>query len=250
MPADNKTIIVVDDDPQVRQLLRRCLETDNYRVLEAESGEALDRHLRESEVDLITLDLTLGTEDGLTIASRLRAGSDVPIIIVTGKGDVIDKVVGLEMGADDYISKPFHVREVLARVRSVLRRSVGRRSRPSRAASAALPADGDEAYRFNGWIAHPTRFELTDAEGTHHALTTSDFNLLMIFLRSPRRVLSRDQIMDHLNGPKWTPYDRTIDNQVARLRKKIEPDPANPSIIKTVRGVGYTLTCDVEIGPL
>ena len=105
----------------------------------------------------------------------------------------------------------------------------------------------DRALHFNGWTAHPSRFELTDSDGTVHDLTTSDFNLLMIFLRSPKRVLSRDQIMDQLNGQEWTPYDRTIDNQVARLRKKIEPDPGNPSIIKTVRGVGYTLTTDVTV---
>ncbi len=227
-------------------MLRRCLETDNYRVLEAENGAALDRHLQHAQVDLITLDLSLGSEDGLTIASRLRAKSEVPIIIVTGKGDVIDKVVGLEMGADDYISKPFHVREVLARVRSVLRRSAGRSCKPAEILQTEPSSDSDEILHFCGWIAHPSRFELTDSDGDVHALTTSDFNLLMIFLRSPKRVLSRDQIMDRLNGPKWTPYDRTIDNQVARLRKKIEPDPANPSIIKTVRGVGYTLTCDVE----
>lgn len=247
LAVENKTIVVVDDDPQVRQLLRRCLETDNYHVLEAENGFALDRHLRETTVDLITLDLSLGSEDGLTIASRLRARSDVPIIIVTGKGDVIDKVVGLEMGADDYISKPFHVREVLARVRSVLRRSADRRSTPTIDSSQDAASEPDESFRFCGWIARPARFELVDTGGNPHDLTTSDFNLLMIFLRSPKRVLSRDQIMNRLNGQHWTPYDRTIDNQVARLRKKIEPDPANPSIIKTVRGVGYTLTCDVDV---
>ena len=240
-----KTVVVVDDDPKVRLLLRRCLETDSYRVLEADSGKALDDHLSSGRVDLITLDLNLGAENGLTIAADLRAKSEVPIIIVTGKGDVIDKVVGLEMGADDYISKPFHVREVLARVRSVMRRSAARPAAPEEPQAASPVEEIDRALHFNGWTVHPSRFELTDTDGAVHDLTTSDFNLLMIFLRSPKRVLSRDQIMDQLNGQEWTPYDRTIDNQVARLRKKIEPDPANPSIIKTVRGVGYTLTTDV-----
>ena len=247
MSERTKTIVVVDDEPQVRLLLRRCLETDNYRVLEAENGNALDAHLKHNEVNLITLDLNLGAENGLTIAAGLRARSEVPIIIVTGKGDVIDKVVGLEMGADDYISKPFHVREVLARVRTVLRRSSGRTCAPAAVGRTGAEDSGNQVWRFNGWTAHPSRFELTDADGVAHDLTTGDFNLLMVFLRNPRRVLSRDQIMDRLNGQQWTPYDRTIDNQVARLRKKIEPDPANPSIIKTVRGVGYTLTSEVVV---
>jgi len=246
--SDNtKTVVVVDDDPKVRLLLRRCLETDSYKVLEADSGRALHDHLQHNTVDLITLDLNLGAENGLTIAADLRARSGVPIIIVTGKGDVIDKVVGLEMGADDYISKPFHVREVLARVRSVMRRSATRPPTPEEPQTVAAQRGADRAFHFNGWTAHPSRFELTDSDGTVHDLTTSDFNLLMIFLRSPKRVLSRDQIMDQLSGQEWTPYDRTIDNQVARLRKKIEPDPGNPSIIKTVRGVGYTLTADVTV---
>ena len=247
MSEQAKTIVVVDDDPQVRLLLRRCLETDNYTVLEAENGRALDAHLDRTEVDLITLDLNLGSENGLTIAAGLRARSEVPIIIVTGKGDVIDKVVGLEMGADDYISKPFHVREVLARVRSVLRRSSGRTCVPAAAGRTGPDDSDDQSLRFNGWTAHPSRFELTDSSGVSHDLTTGDFNLLMVFLRNPKRVLSRDQIMDQLTGQEWTPYDRTIDNQVARLRKKIEPDPTNPTIIKTVRGVGYTLTSKVEV---
>ncbi len=246
MSEQAKTILVVDDDPKVRLLLRRCLETENYRVLEADGGDAVHRCLDQDTVDLITLDLNLGVENGLTIAAGLRAKSSIPIIIVTGKGDIIDKVVGLEMGADDYISKPFHIREVLARIRSVLRRSETRSGDPPSQAEPVAQPTGDRIFRFADWIADPCKYQLTKVgSDVPHILTTNDFKLLTVFLENPKRVLSRNQIMDKISGQEWTPYDRAIDNQVARLRKKIEPDPANPTIIKTVRGVGYTLVADV-----
>lgn len=237
----------MDDDPKVRLLLRRCLETDNYLVLEADSAKAVDACLERNSVDLITLDLNLGADSGLNIAVALRARCNIPIVIVTGKGDVIDKVVGLEMGADDYISKPFHVREVLARVRSVLRRSSGHVKQPAETGQGIGDDPGTKVFHFSGWMADPSKFELTDSSGVAHVLTANDFKLLTIFLESPKRVLSRDHIMDRMHGSEWTPFDRAIDNQVARLRKKIEPDPANPSIVKTVRGVGYMLATDVTI---
>lgn len=247
MKGKCKTILVVDDDPKVRKLLRRCLEMENYAVLEADSTDAVHACVSEMDVDLITLDLNLGSENGLDIAAELRAKSDIPIIMVTGKGDVIDRVVGLEMGADDYITKPFHVREVLARVRSVCRR---RHDRDTDSDEMPEIDDGhptDKVFQVNGWTVCPSRFELKDKQGRLHDLTSNDFKLLQVFLESPKRVLSREYIMDQMNGPDWTPFDRTIDNQVARLRKKIEPDPNNPKIIKTVRGVGYMLAADVEV---
>jgi len=247
LSEEAKTILVVDDDPKVRLLLRRCLETDNYLVLEADSAKAVDACLEHNNVDLVTLDLNLGADNGLNIAVALRARCDIPIIIVTGKGDVIDKVVGLEMGADDYISKPFHVREVLARVRSVLRRSAGSVNQPAENGQGIGDDPEAKVYHFSGWMADPSKFELTDSSGVAHVLTANDFKLLTIFLESPKRVLSRDHIMDRMHGSEWTPFDRAIDNQVARLRKKIEPDPTNPSIVKTVRGVGYMLATDVTI---
>lgn len=241
-----KTILVVDDDPKVRLLLRRCLETENYQVLEADGSAAVHQCLDRHPVDLITLDLNLGVENGLTIAAGLRATSDIPIIIVTGKGDIIDKVVGLELGADDYISKPFHIREVLARIRSVLRRTEARSDPAPEEVPADVQPDSETIFRFGDWIADPSKFELTKVGcDTPQDLTTNDFRLLTVFLENPKRVLSRDQIMDKLSGQEWTPFDRAIDNQVARLRKKIEPDPTNPTIIKTVRGIGYTLVSDV-----
>ena len=242
----NEKILVVDDDEKIRRLLKNCFEPEGYVVYEAANGNEVKNTLAEQSIDLITLDLNLGGENGLTIASEVKASCDIPIIIVTGKGDVIDKVVGLEMGADDYISKPFHVREVIARVRSVLRRAGGSASRQSEKTpeEVAIPRN-QNLFEFDGWIADPAAFELKQPDGSVCDMTTADFKLLMVLLKHPRRVLSRDQIMDHLNGVEWSPYDRTIDNQIARLRKKIEEDPASPRYIKTVRGVGYTFASNV-----
>lgn len=235
-----KTILVVDDDDKICRLLRRCLEADGYKVLEAGNAKEVHQVLSDCNVDLITLDLHLGPDDGLIIAREIRAQSSVPIVMVTGKGDLIDKVVGLEIGADDYITKPFHVREVQARIRSILRRSATAVKDTLDDQSAA-----NKTLVFKGWSACPDTFELRSPEGESVKLTATDFRLLLMFLDAPKRVLSRDHIMTALNGHDWQPYDRSIDNQVARLRKKIEPDPSHPEIIKTVRGVGYVLAADV-----
>ena len=234
-------ILIVEDDPKIRLLLKRCFEQEGYRVSEAETGADVDACMSGGDINLVTLDLGLGSEDGLTIAREIRARSDVPIIMVTGKGDTIDRVVGLELGADDYISKPFHVREVLARVRSVLRRY-------NRTESSAEPAHDDRSYPvyFNGWVVDFSKLEMKSVIGEPCDLTTGEFKLLEVFLKHPKRVLSRDQLMDLLKGHDWAPTDRSIDNQVARLRKKIETDPKQPILIKTVRGVGYSFTGNVE----
>lgn len=236
-------ILVVDDDPKIRLLLRRCFESEGYRVSEAASRGDVDLHLSAGGLDLITLDLTLPDSDGLTIARDIRARSRVPIVMVTGKSDMIDRVVGLELGADDYIAKPFHVREVLARVRAVLRRA-----EQAPAASAAGPAvyQSDEIYLFSDWELDIPKREVRRKTGEPCDLTTSEFGLLEVFVRHPKRVLSRDQIMDLLRGHEWSPLDRSIDNLVARLRKKIEADPEEPRLIKTVRGIGYSFTADVS----
>lgn len=241
------TILVVDDEPGVRALLRRCLEGDGYAVIESESIADVLTRVRDGGVDLITLDLNLGGESGIEIARGVRQVSDVPIIMVTGRGDVIDRVVGLEIGADDYIAKPFHLREVLARVRSVLRRA-GRRPPPGVrdvVAVDSMPGSDRESLAFEGFVARPATLELLDPSGTPIELTSGDFRLLQVFLEHPRRVLSREQIMDLVSGAAWSPLDRTIDNQVARLRKKIEAVPGDPKFIKTVRGIGYTFTPQV-----
>ncbi|MCU9847548.1 response regulator transcription factor [Defluviimonas sp. WL0024] len=235
-------ILVVEDDAGVRKLLRSCLESEGYTVQEATSAAEVRAAMSRIRVHLITLDLNLDRESGLDIAQEVRKASDVPIIMVTAKDDLIDRVVGLEIGADDYVSKPFHVRELLARVHSVLRRSGERPAEPAKAA-----ANASRELCFAGFRAVPDKLELTGPDGQIVDLTAGDYRLLTVFLESPRRVLSREQIMDILNGPGWSPYDRTIDNQVARLRKKIEAEPGAPKLIKTVRGVGYIFTPEVTL---
>lgn len=233
-------ILVVDDDPKIRLLLRRCFEQEGYRVSEAENGGEVRGRALEG-ISLITLDLNLGDDDGLDIAREVRSRSSIPMIMVTGKGDTIDRVVGLELGADDYISKPFHVREVLARVRSVIRRSG--------AEVAGSPAEqnlSEDRYRFDNWVADFSKLELRSDDGGLCDLTTGELRLLEVFLKHPNHVLSRDRIMDLLKGNDWSPLDRSIDNQIARLRKKVETDPKNPKLIKTVRGEGYKFTAAVE----
>jgi len=240
-----KNILVVDDEAKIRNLLRNCFEPEGFGVFEAENTKQLYACIDKRDIHLITLDLNLGKENGLAIAAELRSKSDIPIIIVTGKGDVIDTVVGLEMGADDYIAKPFHVREVIARARSVLRRSEIR-SDLHHETNEDHKTKNATSYHFNNWTANFDSFELFDPDGKLCELTSADFKLLKVLLENPKRVLSRDQIMDQLNGNDWSPYDRTIDNQIARLRKKLEDDPSKPKLIKTVRGVGYTFTADVS----
>ena len=232
-----KKVLVVDDDPKIRALLRRCLEGDGFSVDEAETADGVSRAFADCPPDLVTLDLNLGTEDGLDIARDIRRHPYVPIIMVTGKDDVIDRVVGLELGADDYLTKPFHVREVLARVRAVLRRTDGR----AKDQPVDAPAGGAVLY-LDGLKVDLNRLVMTDRNGEDCDLTTAEFKLLSAFVHNAKRPLSRDRLMDLIDGADWAPLDRTIDNQVARLRKKIERDPARPMLIKTVRGIGYMLT--------
>jgi two-component system OmpR family response regulator len=237
-------ILVVDDEPEVRLLLRRCFEREGYTVLEADSGQQLFDALNRHPISLITLDLGLGGEDGLDIARRVRSQNNVPIVMISGKGDTIDRVVGLELGADDYITKPFQLREVLARIRAVLRRYEAGHS-----GTAAEPMETPaEVIRFDDWTLNMARRELLTVEGGVQELTTAELNLLELFARRPGRVLSRDNIMDLLKGAEWSPVDRTIDNLVARLRKKIEADPETPRLIKTVRGIGYVFAGEVKRG--
>ena len=235
-----KRILVVDDDPKIRDLLRHCLEAGSFHVDEAATAEGVRAAFNMSIPDLVTLDLNLGSQDGLEIAREIRRTSGVPIIIISGKDDVIDRVVGLELGADDYITKPFHVREMLARVRTVLRRAESHDT-------SAVPVQekssgGRNLQSLDGLTIDRDGMVLTDRDGKDCDLTTADFKLLCAFVDNPKRVLSRDRLMDLVNGTAWAPLDRAIDNQVARLRKKIERDPEHPLLIKTVRGIGYTLT--------
>ncbi len=232
-------VLVVDDDPRVREMLREFLTGEGFRVSLADGGDEMRPMVAAGGVDLVLLDLVMPGDDGLTLARELRRDTNVPIIMLTGKGDVIDRIVGLEIGADDYIAKPFHLREILARVRSVLRRCMPDRGREPPPAPIPPATSG---FEFDGWRFDATRRTLYDAQGGTVDLTTGEFELLRVFVENAGKVLNRDQLMDQAKGREWTPYDRAVDTQIGRLRRKIEPDPAKPVWIKTVRGVGYVFT--------
>ena len=242
-----KLVLVVDDDPKMRRLLRRCLEGEGFAVAEADTEQDVIDTLDAGNVSAITLDIGLGGESGLVIARNIRQRSRVPIIMVTARSDVIDRVVGLEIGADDYIAKPFHVRELAARVRAQVRRAEEFCDAGSSARRG--PAEGHDALEFDGLWLDPETREAHDRNGRPLRLTTGETDLLLVFLSHPKRVLSRDRIMTLLSGAEWAPLDRTIDNRIARLRKKIEKDPEDPKLIKTVRGVGYTFAASVTPAP-
>jgi two-component system, OmpR family, response regulator len=237
---NSQHILVVDDDPAIRELLRDCLEPEGFRVSEAADSAAMRALLSAGHIDLVTLDLMLGGENGLNLARDIRSHHDIPIVMITGKGDTIDRVVGLELGADDYIAKPFHPREVVARIRAVLRRKG--------TADAGQPTLNPRSERlaFEDWTMDLGRREVMSKSKGALALTTAEFNLLEILARRPQRVHSRDAIMDLLKGHDWTPFDRSIDALVSRLRRKLEADPENPCLLKTVRGVGYIFACEVR----
>lgn len=216
---------------------------EGFTVAEACNGSEINAQLQKQTFDLVTLDLNLGGENGFDLVREIRATRNVPIVMITGKGDTIDRIVGLELGADDYIAKPFQLREVVARIRAVLRRYHSTPDGPL--ASAANPKDNNERYKFGEFLLNVPHRQLQMNDGSTQNLTTSEFDLLVTFVRRPSRVLSRDNIMDLLKGNEWSPTDRSIDALIVRLRRKIEPEPASPSYIKTVRGVGYVFAADV-----
>jgi DNA-binding response OmpR family regulator len=237
-------ILVVDDEPEARSALRRGLEAEGYAVSETGSRKALLQRLDEAPpVSLITLDLMLGHDDGLLLARQIRAKRNVPIIMITARNAPIDRVTGLEHGADDYIVKPFHIREVLLRIRAALRRYEleGKTDGPSADSDAT-----EERYEFEVGVLDVKRREMTAPDGTDVVLTDAEFDILVMFLRHPGRVLSRDEITMKLKGRIWSPMDRTMDGHIARLRKKIEPQIEKPRMIKTVWRVGYVLAGDVR----
>jgi two-component system, OmpR family, response regulator len=235
------TILVVDDEPEIRSILRRGFEAEGYVVAEAGGKTSMLRTLETTPIALITLDLNLAGDDGLYLAREIRSKRNVPIIMVTGRDAPVDRLAGLEHGADDYIAKPFLIREVLLRVRTVLRRY--ELERPARDDDGSARAD---RFEFAAGVLDAPRREVTAPDGRRLDLTDAEFDLLALFLRWPTRVLSRDEIMRMLRGQSWSPLDRTLDGHVARLRKKIEPQSDAPRLIKSVRGVGYVFTGDVR----
>lgn len=237
-------ILVVDDERRVRTMLSRYLADEGFRVSEASDGSSMWHVMERDQVDLVLLDLVMPGEDGLSLARHIRRRSEIPVIMLTGKGELIDRVVGLEAGADDYIPKPFHLREVLARIRTVMRRS-----HPNAASTAHQEALRKEAVSdtlaFQGWSLDLLKRELRRPDGELVLLTTGEFDLLRVFAQNPNRVLDRDHVMTLVKGKEWAAFDRAVDTMVLRLRKKVEQDPQNPQLIKTVRGSGYILAAAV-----
>jgi len=236
-------ILIVEDEDLMRETLRDLLEAEGYEVVEARDGAALYACLERQKIDLITLDIKLDGEDGFALARDIHARRNLPIVMISGRTDVIDRVIGLELGADDYISKPFHAREVLARVRAVLRRHHVPEQR-----GVSVDADGaaSRRYVFDGWSIDLGRRELTSPVERVVPLTAAEFNLLVVFVTRPHRVLTRESILDHLKGHAFSPFDRSVDGLIARLRRKLDDDAASPRMIKTVRGAGYVFACDVR----
>jgi two-component system, OmpR family, response regulator len=233
-------ILVVDDQKEICEVVQQYLSSEGYRVSVANDGAGMRRVMDGAEVDLVILDLMLPGEDGLTLARQLREESTVGIIILTGRGETVDRIIGLEMGADDYLPKPFHLRELLARVKSVLRRGSRREGEEK--------TNGDTARaRFAGWHLDLSTRELVSPDGGEVRLTTGEFDLLAAFVNNANQVLSRDRLLDLARNREAGPFDRTIDVQVGRLRRKLEPDPQKPTMIKTVRGTGYIFTPTVEV---
>jgi two-component system, OmpR family, response regulator len=235
-------ILIVDDQKEICEVVQQYLSSEGYRVSVANDGGGMRRVLAQGPVDLVILDLMLPGEDGLTLARGLREDSDVGIIILTGRGETVDRIIGLEMGADDYLPKPFHLRELLARVKSVLRRVSARTG----TAEKPAPAGRSKAH-FAGWHLDLSTRELVSPDGGEVRLTTGEFDLLAAFVNNANQVLSRDRLLDLARNREAGPFDRTIDVQVGRLRRKLEPDPQKPTIIKTVRGTGYIFTPTVEV---
>ncbi|MFB2831841.1 response regulator [Aeromonas jandaei] len=230
-------ILVVDDHSEIRDLLKRFLEQHGLRVSCARDGKEMKRLLEEREFDLLVLDLMMPGEDGLTLCRELRAKSSLPIIMLTAMGEETDRIIGLEMGADDYLAKPFNPRELLARIKAVMRRTQAE----TQPAAETLTRD----LRFDRWLLDVNRRELVDEDGVGLSLSTAEFDLLKVFLERPQRVLSRDQLLDLARGREAVAFDRAIDTLVSRLRRKLERDPKNPELIKTIWGGGYMFSADV-----
>jgi len=228
-------ILIVDDHREIRDLVSRALTKEGFRVSVAADGRAMRKVLADSRIDLILLDLMLPGEDGLSLCRSVRAESRIPIIMLTAKGDEVDRVIGLEMGADDYLPKPFGSRELVARIRAVLRRS-------QETSSAAKPGGRPKQYHFDRWRLDIGARELLREDGVILTLSTGEFELLIALVERPQRVLSRDQLLDLARGRTANALDRSIDTQVSRLRRKLEKDPSDPKLIKTVWGGGYLFT--------
>jgi len=234
-------ILLVDDEASLREPLGGYLGRQGFTVSEAASAVDARAALRAGEIDLVLLDVMMPGEDGLSLCRHIVEAHDLPVILLTARGEATDRIVGLEIGADDYVVKPFEPRELVARIRSVLRRAARN--------AAGTDAGGDEDYQFDGWRLDPLKRRLSDPEGAMVSISSVEFRLLKAFLDHPRQVLDRDRLLDMVQGREAHLFDRAVDNQVSRLRRKIEVDSRNPQLIQTVWGGGYMLAADVRRVP-
>jgi two-component system OmpR family response regulator len=232
-------ILIVDDHREIRDLVSRALSKEGFRVSAAADGQAMRKVLADSRIDLVLLDLMLPGEDGLSLCRTLRADSNIPIIMLTAKGEEVDRVIGLEVGADDYLPKPFGSRELIARIKAVLRRSKDPMSKGE-------PGQRPKNYQFDRWGLDTGARALVRDDGVAVPLSTGEYDLLIALVERPQRVLNRDQLLDLARGRSAAGLDRSIDTQISRLRKKLERDPSDPQIIKTVWGGGYMFTPAVK----
>jgi two-component system OmpR family response regulator len=230
-------ILIVDDDRQIRVMLARFLAEHDMRVTQAGDGEHMFKALEAGRFDVIVLDVMMPGDDGFTLCRKLRSANTIPLILLTARNSETDRIVGLELGADDYVTKPFNPRELLARIRAILRRASADPAAAQNLASAV--------YQFAGWTLDTSRRSLVSPQGVLTDLTTGEFDLLVAFVEHPQRVLNRDQLLDLARGRVSLAFDRSIDVQVSRLRRKIEGDPNAPALIKTVRNGGYFFTATV-----
>lgn len=236
-------VLIVDDDPVIREMLMAYLQRDGYEVLCAETAEEAEAVLEQQTPDLLMLDIRLPGKDGMTLTRELRARSEIGIILITGNDDAVDRIVGLEMGADDYVVKPFNPRELVSRAKNLVRRV---RHAQSVASDVASAADSRQTKYFGGWSLDIDRRRLIDAEGHENLLTHGEFQLLSALLRSAGQTLSRDQLMDQVRNREWLPNDRSIDVLVGRLRRKLRDDPADPQLIITIHGAGYLFSSEIS----
>ncbi len=238
MSQNRPHILVVDDERSIREPLAAYLGRNGFRVTEAADSNEARTRLAAYAIDLVVLDVMMPGEDGLSLCRHIRANTDTAVIMLTAKTEETDRIVGLEMGADDYVLKPFNPRELVARIKAVLRRAG--------AGPGSVRAPETASYAFGGWVLKAGERTLVDRDNVSAPLSTGEYNLLLTFVTHPRQVLSRDHLLDLTQGREAAAFDRSIDNQVSRLRRKIEADPKDPALIKTVWGGGYTLAADVK----
>lgn len=236
--SDRPHLLLVDDERSIREPLAQYLGRNGFRVTAVESASEARLRLAANAIDMVILDIMMPGEDGLSLCRHIRETSEIPVILLTARTEETDRIVGLEMGADDYVLKPFSPRELVARIKVIFRRVATGGQR--------VTAPDGASYAFAGWLLKAQERTLVDSEGVSLPLSTAEYNLMLAFATRPNQILSRDQLLDITQGREANAFDRAIDNQISRLRKKIEPDPKNPTLIKTVWGGGYTLSAEVR----